>query len=489
MIKHATPERVAFPVEALAQFMQVLEKKEMRMHSVLMMRGEEIFFEKYWAPFTAQTPHRMYSVTKSFVAIAIGFLCQEGKLSLDDPIVRFFSDKLPESVPPLLQKQTVRHMLMMSTCFSGMNWFQPGVVDRTAFYFSHQPVKPAGALFDYDSTGSYILGALVERLSGMPLLEYLKSRVLNRLGGFESAHMLKTPDGTAWGDSALICTPRAVAAFARFVMNLGAWEGEQILSREFLQAATACQTTNDFTGHNAHDAWGYGYQIWKTEQNGFAFNGMGCQFAICLPEKDFIFVCTGDNQINREQAGATIFGAVFDILVPALSGQSTQAESFDLDQPLSLRVAHGAAASPFAAAVQGKIYLCEDNPMGITRFSLEFGEDGAACFHYWNAQGEQRLEFGMQRNLYGKFPQRGYSDEYGNVHELTDFRYDCAASAGWIEPQKLQLQVQIIDRYFGGLTITFGFVDETLVGVRMVKAAEDFLDEYEGWMTGHLSGD
>lgn len=183
MIKHATPERVAFPVEALAQFMQVLEKKEMRMHSVLMMRGEEIFFEKYWAPFTAQTPHRMYSVTKSFVAIAIGFLCQEGKLSLDDPIVRFFSDKLPESVPPLLQKQTVRHMLMMSTCFSGMNWFQPGVVDRTAFYFSHQPVKPAGALFDYDSTGSYILGALVERLSGMPLLEYLKSRVLNRLGG------------------------------------------------------------------------------------------------------------------------------------------------------------------------------------------------------------------------------------------------------------------------------------------------------------------
>ena len=75
------------------------------------------------------------------------------------------------------------------------------------------------------------------------------------------------------------------------------------------------------------------------------------------------------------------------------------------------------------------------------------------------------------------------------MHELTDFRYDCAASAGWIEPQKLQLQVQIIDRYFGGLTITFGFVDETLVGVRMVKAAEDFLDEYEGWMTGHLSGD
>ena len=101
-------------------------------------------------------------------------------------------------------------------------------------------VKPAGALFDYDSTGSYILGALVERLSGMPLLEYLQSRVLNRLGGFESAPMLKTPDGTAWGDSALICTPRALAAFARFVMNLGAWEGEQILSREFLQAATAC---------------------------------------------------------------------------------------------------------------------------------------------------------------------------------------------------------------------------------------------------------
>lgn len=105
MIKHATPERVAFPVEALAQFMQVLEKKEMRMHSVLMMRGEDIFFEKYWAPFTAQTPHRMYSVTKSFVAIAIGFLCQEGKLSLDDPIVRFFRINCPKACRPFCKSK------------------------------------------------------------------------------------------------------------------------------------------------------------------------------------------------------------------------------------------------------------------------------------------------------------------------------------------------------------------------------------------------
>ena len=151
------------------------------------------------------------------------------------------------------------------------------------------------------------------------------------------------------------------------------------------------------------------------------------------------------------------------------------------DAAARLGVAHGAASSELAARINGRTFTCADNPMGIGWFRLDFTGD-KGCFVYSNAQGEKALHFGLQKNVFGKFPQLGYSDDRGNVHELTDFRYDCAASAGWLDGRTLQLRVQIIDRYFGSMTAAFGFRDENTVAVRMVKAAEDFLGEYQGWM-------
>lgn len=474
MIGTITPKAAGISERAIQCFLREINRRGITMHSVLMLRGNDIFFERYWAPFTADRVHRMYSVTKSFVAIAVGCLLDEGKIDLDDPIVKYFPDKQPENVHPYMAEQTIRRMLMMSTCLAGVNWFRPGVVDRTKYYFAQQPNRPAGTLFDYDSTGSYILGALVERLSGMSLLDYLKEKILNRIGGFENAQMLQVPDGVSWGDSALLCTPRALMNFARFVMNLGTWEGERLLSEAYMRDATRQQTSCNLEGRRAYNRHGYGYQIWMNER-GFSFHGMGGQFAICVPEEDFIFVCTGDNQYN-DMAAEIIFRAVFDHLIPA---QEAMAE-----ENYELSAAFGDADSDFAKKISGKTFVCDENPMGIEWFRLGFGE-GDGCLIYKNVQGEKRLPFGMGKNRFGKFPQMGYSDERGNVHELNSFMYDCAASAGWLEPQTLQLRVQIIDRYFGSTMITFGFRDERTAAVRMIKHAEDFLGEYDGWMAAH----
>jgi len=471
MFKFTAPACAGFSEDAIHNFFKEVKKRKINFHSVLMAKGDNIFFEKYWAPFDENKPHRMYSVTKSFVAIAVGFLEQEGKISLNDPIIKYFPDKLPEYVHPYLEKQTIRNMLMMSTCFQCDNWFRPGIYDRTKFYFAQKVNRPAGTIFDYDSTGSYILGALVERVSGMKLIDYLKEKVLNRIGGFENAEILEVPDGVAWGDSALVCKPRGLMNFAKFVMNKGVWEGERLLNEEYLTEATKPLIDNNLEGMEGTTGWGYGYQIWMTEQNGFAFNGMGCQFAICVPDKDFIFVCTGDNQYNSF-AGRTIFRAVFDYLIP---------EEYNLpEEDYRLPVAFGCAHTDFEKKISGKTFVCDENEMGMTDFRFDFdGDEGVFTYH--NAQGEKALPFGLKKNVFGKFPQLGYSDGRGNVHEITEFKYECAASAGWIEDKKLQLRVQIIDRYFGSMTATFGYLDDKTVGVRTSKNAEDFLSEYQGW--------
>ncbi len=467
----------------IRRLMARLDRYGVNLHSVLMSCGGSVFYEEYRKPFRKDMPHRLYSVTKSFVSAAIGCLYDDGAISLDDPIIRYFPDKLPDRVHPYLAGQTIRDMLMMCTCFAGNSWFRPGVRDRLRWYFSQTPVRPSGTVFDYDSTGSYVLGVLVERVSGKPLLQFMKERFLNRIGGFENAAMLSVPDGTPWGDSALIASPRGLLNFATLIMHLGTWQGEQLIGREYLRAATSFQTDNNIEDRIHYNRCGYGYQIWMTYSRSFSFNGMGGQFAICVPDRDFVFVCTCDNQMSDSEMSPVIFNSVFECIADRIG----PAVHRDEKVRRSILTAHGDAYSPFSEQINRVWFECDENEMGIRKFCFVFSDDHQTCTWKWiNAQGEKQLLFGMGENRYGYFPQLGYSDERGNVHDSNSgFMYRCAASAGWAEQKKLQLRVQVTDRYFGQFAAVFGFKDRDTVGIRMIKNAEDFFGEYQGWTGAH----
>ncbi len=482
-MKTVSPYQAGVHNADIQEFLATLNKGGVNMHSVLMARHGKIFFEAYWEPFKADTLHRMYSVTKSFVSVAIGCLLDEGKLALDDRIADYFPDKLPADLPEELGRVTIRHMLTMSTCFTSGNWMYPGVTDRVRYYFSQKPAKPTGTLFTYDSNASYVMGVLVERLSGMGLMDYLRKRVFDHIGGFENAYMLKTPDGTPWSDSALMATPRDLLRFAQFVMNKGNWEGKQLMSAAYLADATRSQVSNDTDNRKAYDRYGYGYQFWMTEQNGFAFSGMGGQYAVCVPEKDFVFVCTGDNQLNEHITSPITFDSLFRCIVDRLEDEELPAEEPIVLPGLKLPFVPGETHTAFADEINGKWYVCDENPMGITRFKFTFdGDEGV--FAYTNAQGDKELAFGLGKNAFTKFPQYGYPNDYGNV-KTEGFLYDCAVSAAWQEERKLQMFVQVIDRYFGQMCATFAFRDD--VGLMwMTKSAENFMDEYIGRANARL---
>jgi len=134
--------------------------------------------------------------------------------------------------------------------------------------------------------------------------------------------------------------------------------------------------------------------------------------------------------------------------------------------------------SAFEEKVGGRVFHCEDNVTGIRWFRLEFTENGGS-FTYENAQGEKTMPFGFGQNVFAKFPQEGYSDLVGAVAASGNY-YDAAFSADWPAEKTLRLRVQIIDKYFGNLSVLFAFRNENTVTVRMEKAAENFLNEYSG---------
>ena len=491
MFQQITPEQAGISSCQVSRFIRALDKRGLTMHSVLLMKGRDIFGEFYWKPFRKDLCHRMYSQTKSFVGIAVGLLEEDGLVDLDAPIHTYFPDKYQRELPPYLKEQTVRQMLVMQTAGVTPSWFRLQERDRTALYFEqNKSDHPAGMVFHYDSAGSQVLCALVERLSGKSLYDYMNERIFRHLGTFQTASILCAGTGDSWGDSALLCTTRDIASFGRFLMEGGVWDGKRLMSEDYIKAATSRQVDNNRTGFAGAFTQGYGYHIWMVP-GGFAFNGMGAQLTLCLPEQDLIFACTGDNQ-GFPAAKDLILSAFYEYIVeemtPApLPEAPAEVQTMDaLADSLQLTCLQGPTQSPFAKEISGRVYTCEENPMGITRFSLEFLTDDTGIFHYTNGQGEKHLPFGMGKNVFGKFPQTGYSREYGVLPGPDDFRYDCAAGAVWSEPQKLTLRVQIIDTYLGNFLTTVSFKADTAV-VNMAKTAEWFLLEYNGQLVAHTN--
>lgn len=490
MFKTITPEQAGISSKKVKKFLSKLNERGLCMHSVLMMRGDEIFTECYWKPFHKDFRHRMYSQTKSFVGVAIGLLEEDGKLSLNDKIASYFPEKIDRELPEYLKNLTIKDMLTMETAGEPPFWLlNEDAIDRVRWYFNtNDSTHPGGTFWKYDSEGSQVLSVLVEKLSGMTLFDFLKLRLFDKFGTFTTAYTLKTRNDDTFGDSSMMCTTRDMASFARFVMNYGTWKGDRLLNEEYLKTATSPVVDNNITGFNGYSSDGYGYQIWGSEK-GFAFHGMGGQFTICVPEKDFIFTCTGDNQ-GLNWSGALTFTYVYDLIVDNLSDSPLEKddESYkelcEYEDSLELRHLDGRKNNPFSEEINGRTFVCEENPMGISKFSLHFTKDDEGEFHYTNAQGDKILPFGLCKNVFCKFPQLGYSDIHAGIKTTNGFMYDCAVSAAWKEDKKLLMNVQIIDKYFGNFSTIFSFKEDTAV-VRMEKHAEVFLEEYNGFLVAH----
>ncbi len=483
MFIKSSPEAAGIRSSNVEAFLRFLVGNGLAMHSCLLLKGNKLFAEYYWKPFDQNFRHRMYSQTKSYVAIAIGLLEEEGKLCLDDPIVSYFPDKIDGELHPYMQKQTIRQMLTMTTCVFAPYWFKTEDPDRVHEYLNCKNVnRPAGSAWFYDSWGSQVLSALAERLSGMSLFDYLNEKIFRHLDAFHGAHILKTPNGDSWGDSGLVCTPRDMLAFGRFVMNYGTWNGKRLMNEQYLRDATSALVSNADSGFDTCSEHGYGYQIWRHQMNGFGFFGMGDQYTLCIPEKDLIFVCNADHQGNKPSGRQLIFAALQEFIVSKLAEPLPEdplayekLEKYGAS--LELVACKGSRHSELVPLLQKKVFHCRENQIGMKWFSLQFDTD-SVIWHYENEQGVKQLKFGLCHNSFEKFPQFGYSDDVGGCRTTNGFLYNCAASAAWKDAQRLALRVQVIDRYFGNLYVTFNFCGDECT-VRMVKNAEDFFGEYQ----------
>ncbi len=488
MFERITPEQAGISSETILGYIKILEESNLNTHSLILARGNNIISETHYAPFDRNFKHRMYSVSKSFVGIAIGLLIDDGKISLDDKFISYFPEYLTdENCDEELSEMTIRDTLTMSTCQTVLkNWFYSGTNDRLELYFNKKHKYLSQTIWEYDSPGSYMLGSIVERITGKPFLDFMKERFLSDIGFSDDAYCIKCPGGHSFSDSGVMCTTYDLLLFARFVMNNGAWNGKQYMSADYVKDATSYIVANNHYGAVSYSTLGYGYHIWQSYDGGFSFLGMGDQLAICDRARDFIMVINSDNQGNPHSR-FLIVHELYNKIIRKLSDKPLpeNKEAYDklceYEKTRVLNFAKPVFESSFDKEISGKTYILGENPMGIEKFRIDF-EDCGGTFYYTNAQGDKKLRFGYNKNEFQKFPQEGYSDMTAGK-PCPGNTYQCAVSANWLEAKKFHIKVQAIDKYFGILDMVFSFKD-TRVTVKMEKTAEAFFDEYQGIAIG-----
>ena len=314
------PEATGISASCIMDALREIDTRGISMHSFLFCKDNCLVAEGYYAPVKKNDLHRMFSVTKSFVSIAIGFLQEEGRLSLDDSIVKFFPEYVPNTseAHPWLLATTIRDMLSMRSCHASTTYDKfSSKTDWVKSFFTVAPTHKPGTVFHYDTSSSHTLCALVEKLTGMKMLDYLRNKVLNEIGFSKEAYCLTDGFGVSMGGSGLMATSRDLMLFALLILNNGKLNGKQYISADYIKESTSFQTATCVTGPVPSESQGYGLQFWIGEHNSIVCYGMGGQLAILLPEYNTAIVTTADTQ-GYQGGNQVIYDAIFRHILPEL---------------------------------------------------------------------------------------------------------------------------------------------------------------------------
>jgi len=460
-LPRVSPEAAGVSPAAVLAFLDALEDSVGGVHSFMLLRHGAVAAEGWWAPYAPHFPHSLFSLSKSFASTAVGLAVSEGLLTVEDPVVSFFADKLPESVPENLRAMRVHHLLSMSTghdedATGGTTSAADGDWVRA---FLALPVEHApGSKFVYNSAATYMCSAIVQRLTGQTLLEYLAPRLFEPLG-IEGPAWESCPRGINIGGWGLSITTEDIARFGQCLLQEGCWDGRQLIPADWVRRATSAQVSN---GDDPGSDWtqGYGYQFWMCRHGAYRGDGAFGQFCVVMPGQDAVLAMTGGHQ----QLQAAL-DAAWDHLLPGLDNGSEASGGDALRERLAglaLPAPEGDAASETADRVSGSTYCLEANDQGFESARFAFRGEGAEVT-LTREGSELRIVSGYGRWAPGAAPGKGGTPRLGVWPGGRT-----AARGAWTDSDTYTMSVCYVETPFLE-TIAFRFTGEQLAVTRAMN--------------------
>ena len=493
-LPRSTPEAQGIPSETIRNFLAAVEKSGQEFHGFMVVRHGYVVAEGWWSPFAPEYKHTLYSLSKSFTSTAIGLCVADGKLTVEDPVTKFFPGDLPAEISPNLAAMKVKHLLTMNNGHDGTPT-DPMQAMRTdpdgnwpRGYLAHPIPHEPGTHFFYNTASTYMLSNIVQRLTGKTTFDFLSERLFKPLN-ITDADWEVDPKGVNVGGYGLRIRNEDIAKFGQLYLQKGQWNldmrREQLIPAAWVDEATSKQTTSQ--DNDSDWGQGYGYQFWRCKPEPGFYRGDGAfgQYCIVIPQYDTVIAINSESK----DMGASM-QVVWDTILPALKNEAVLPEdeatqkllAEDLKK-LTLPVLSGKADSPVASQISGKEFALDKNVLGAESIAFSF-ENGTCKITVKGGKSPQTLTCGM-----------GYWHSEGNEEDITislsrppisgSLRSKVAANAAWQDDESLLIKKKFIENVHGDLwTCRFDGDKVRVSFLSSIVAMGDGKDSREDWTGG-----
>jgi CubicO group peptidase (beta-lactamase class C family) len=376
-LSHSLPESEGVSSTGIIDFLNAEQNGQNELHSVVILRHGKIIAEGWNKPYSGNLKHTMYSLSKSFTATAVGFAVNEKRVSINDKVISFFPDQLPDTVSPYLKDLTIRDLLTMSAGQDPDPTFAIATQTNWVKSFLATPIvhKP-GSQFLYNTMATYMLSAIVQKVTGQKIVDYLKPRLFDPLGIKDVDWEMDTK-GINTGGWGLRLKTEDMAKFGQVFLQKGAWNGKQVIPASWVEEASTVKIMQDpGAPQSKKDSsdWlqGYCYQMWRCRHNAYRGDGAYGQYIIIMPEEDAVVAITSETPDMQNE-----LNLVWQYLLPAMhSGKlsADQANHTNLQQKLaSLQLpVPPKSVSPLEKTIAGKTFAVQANDKHIQSFTFNF---------------------------------------------------------------------------------------------------------------------
>lgn len=474
-LPRAAPRDRGVDPAGIAAFLADVERSGLGLHSLMVVARGAVVAEGWWAPYAAELPHQLFSLSKSVTATAVGFAEAEGLLCLDDPVLQWCGDRAPSDPSAYLRAMRIEHLLTMTAghdvdpsdaVFTHDDWVRAFL----AAPVDHEP----GTHRVYSTAATYVLSAIVQRASGQRVLDYLRPRLLDPLG-VVGATWQRCPQGVDTGGFGLSMRTEDVACLGQLYLAGGVWDGRQLLPQGWVERASA----RHVAGGGGEDDWdqGYGYQLWRS-RHGYRADGAFGQLALVLPEQQAVVATTGG-----EGDMAAILDRVWEHVLPALDAgdagagrphrATTGRRPTPDDDGLAARLAGLHVPWPVGAPVTRALTVRLDgNPLGFRTVHVEPHPAGARV----RLVGAVAVDLvaGHHGWVTGRAPGRVAGDTSASAAPAaageapaTDATAPVALAAAWTSPSTLELRLCWVDGPFALRVVAHLAQDAVPIPVRV----------------------
>ncbi len=378
MLPRSSPEAEGVSSSAITSFLNATAKSKTEFHSFMLLRHGKVIAEGWWNPYRPDLKHTLYSCSKSFTATAIGFALQEKLISLDDKVIAFFPKDVPDTISDWLGELTIKDVLMMSDGQDPDPSFMVAARDSNWIkgFLSTPIVNEPGTKFLYNSLGTYMLSAIVQKVTNQKTIDYLKPRLFEPLGitGIDWETDTKGINTGGWG---LRLKTEDMAKFAELFLQKGNWNGRQILPASWVEEASTMKIMQDPNAPQSKkdsSDWlqGYCYQMWRCRHNAYRGDGAFGQFMIVMPDQDAALAITAETPDMQEE-----INLVWKYLLPAFRKDKLPVNNLavsKLHEKIKTLALPTPAKSkePLAATISGKTFTVAPNDMHLKNISFNF---------------------------------------------------------------------------------------------------------------------